>query len=109
MRVLHKTLLPKVFETTGRQFCIAHRRLDRAVAEISLQSPGVGALVRQHIPRCVTQHMWMHLEGHLGLDTGALNHLLQAGDRERRAPLADEDEGRLGLALERPQRPQFVA
>ena len=79
------------------------------MAEVRLQRPGVGALVRQRVARGMAQHVRMHLEGHLGLDPGALDHLLQAGHGEGRAPLADEDEGRLGVALQRPQCPQFIA
>ena len=79
------------------------------MAEVRLQRPRVGALVGQRVARGMAQHVRMDLEGHLGLDPGALDHLLQAGHGEGRAPLADEDEGRLGLALQHPQRPQFVA
>ena len=66
------------------------------MAQVRLQRPRVGALVRQHVARSMAQHVRMHLEGHLGLDPGPLDHLLQAGHCEGRAPLADEDEGRLG-------------
>ena len=56
----------------------------------------------------VAQHVRVDLKGHLGLNAGALDQLGQAGDREWRAALTHEDEGRLGLALEHAQRPQFV-
>ena len=75
------------------------------MAEIRLQRPRVGAFVRQRVARGMAQHVRMHLEGHLGLDPGPLDHLLQAGHGEGRPPLADEDEGRLGIAFQRPQRP----
>ena len=75
------------------------------MAQVCLKRPGVGAPVRQRIARGMAQHVRMDLEGHLGLDPGALDHLLQAGHGERRAALADEDEGRPGVPLERPQRP----
>ena len=63
------------------------------MAEIGLQGPGVGALVRQCVARGVAQHVRMHLERHPGLDPGPLDHLLQARHSERRPPLADEDKG----------------
>ena len=79
------------------------------MAEVRLQRPGVGALVRQRVARGVAQHVRMHFEWHLGLDPDALDHLLQAGYGEGRAALAGEDEGRLGVPLERPQCPHFIA
>jgi hypothetical protein len=47
----------------------------------------------------MAQHVRVHFERHLGLDPDALDHLLQAGHGEGRSPLADEDEGRLGVPL----------
>ena len=75
------------------------------MAEVRLQRPGVGALVGQSVARGMAQHVRVDLKGHLGLDPGPLDHLLQTGNGEGRSPLADEDEGRLGLAFQRPQRP----
>ena len=75
------------------------------MAEVRLQRPGVGAFVRKCVARGMAQHVRMHLEGQLGLDPDPLDHLLQAGHGEGRSPLADEDEGRLGIAFQRPQRP----
>ena len=69
-----------------------------------MKRAGVGALVRQCVARGVAQHVRMHLEGQLGLDPDPLDHLLQAEHGEGRPPLADEDEGRLGLAFERDVR-----
>jgi dihydroorotate dehydrogenase len=68
------------------------------MAEVRLKRPSVGALVRQHA-RGMAQHVRVHFERHLGLDPDALDHLLQAGHGEGRSPLADEDEGRLGVPL----------
>ena len=48
------------------------------MAEVRLQCPGVGASVRQRVARGMTQHVRMHLEGHLGRDPGAFDQLLQA-------------------------------
>ena len=49
------------------------------MAEVGLQRPGVGALVRQRVARGMAQHVRMDLERQLGLDPDALDHLLQAG------------------------------
>ena len=57
------------------------------MAKVGLQGSCVGALVRQREARGVSQHMWVALEGHLGLDAGALNQLLKTGNREWRAAL----------------------
>ena len=62
------------------------------MAEISLQGPSVGALVRQRVARAVTQHVRMHLEGKFGLDSGPLDQLGKANGRKRRTAL------RTGLA-----------
>ena len=75
------------------------------MAQIRLQRPGIGALVRQCVARGMAQHVRMNLEGHPGLNPGPLDHLLQAGHGEGRTSLADEDEGRLGIAFQCPQRP----
>lgn len=50
------------------------------MTQICLQSPSVGALVRQCEAGGMAQHVQMHLEGHLGLDAGALNQFLKATD-----------------------------
>ena len=79
------------------------------MAEVRLQRAGVGALVRQRVARGMAQHVWMHLEGHLGLDPDPLDHLLQSGHGEGRPALAHEDEGRLGIAFQRSQCSHFIA
>jgi len=90
---------PQVLKAAWRQFGVTHGRLDRAMAQVCLQRPGVGALVRQCVARGMAQHVRMHLKGHLGLDSRPLDHLLQAGHGEGRSPLADEDEGRPGIPI----------
>jgi len=79
------------------------------MAQVRLQCPSVGAPVRQRVAGGMAQHVRMHLERHLGRDRGAFDQLLKAGHGEWCAALAHEDEGRLGVPLERPQCPHFIA
>lgn len=44
------SVAPEVLEAARRQLGVAHRRLDRAMAQVRLQRPGVGATVGEHIP-----------------------------------------------------------
>lgn len=96
-----RKLPPEIFEPAWCKLGVAYRRLYRAVPQIALQCSGVSAFVRQYVTGGVAQHMWMDFEGHLSLDAGALDHLLEARDSERCASLADEDERRLGVTLQR--------
>jgi len=85
--------------------------LDVAVAEVSLQRPGIVALVGQRKATGVAQHVRMSRKAQLGLDTSALHHARKACRRERRPPLAGEHERRLGilLPLQLAQGPHFIA
>jgi hypothetical protein len=55
------------------------------------------------------EHVRVDLEADLAFVTGAGEEFGKAGWRERGAALRSEEEGRGGLALELPQRPQFIA
>jgi hypothetical protein len=58
----------------------------------------------------VPEHVRVRLDLKTGAGRGALDHPGEAGRSERRAALADEDEGRgRALALEPAQRSQLVA
>ena len=85
--------------------------LNVAVAEVGLQRPRVVALVGQRITAGVPQHVRVRLEGQLGLPARPLDHAGEPSGAERCPAFRGEHEGRLGLllALEPPQRPQFVA
>ena len=102
---------PEVLEPARRQLGVSHRVLDVAVAEVSLQRPGIVALVGQRKATGVAQHVRMSRKAQLGLDTSALHHARKACRRERRAPLAGEYERRLGilLPLQLAQGPHFIA
>lgn len=99
---------PQVLEPAWRQLGVTHCGLDRAMPEIGLQRSCVCPLIGQSKARRMTQHVWVDLEGQLGLDACTLDKLLQAGNRERRATLRHEDEGRLGLAVQGSQSSQFI-
>ena len=102
---------PKVLEPRRGQFSVAHRVLNVAVAEISLQCTGVVALVGQRIPASVPKHVRVRLEGQLGLPARPFDNAGEASRTKRCPAFRGEHEGRLGflLALKPPQRPQFVS
>jgi hypothetical protein len=77
---------PQILKAARRQFGVSDRTLDRAMAQIRLQRPGVSTLVRQRVARGVSEHVRMHLKRHFGLDPDALDHLLQAGHGEVALP-----------------------
>ena len=52
-------LPPKILEPARRQLGVSHRVLDVAVAEVSLQRPGIVALVGQRKTTGVAQHVRM--------------------------------------------------
>jgi hypothetical protein len=79
------------------------------VSEIGLQSPGIDALVGQCIAAGVAQHVSMNREGQFGFNASPLDQFSQASDRERRTALRNKDKGRLGFALQSPQRSQLIA
>jgi hypothetical protein len=85
---------PNVLEPTGRQRGIARGRVDRAMAEVSLQRPGIDALVGQRIAAGVAQHVRVDLESDLGLLAGTGQELSEPRRRIRPATLRGEDEGR---------------
>ena len=80
------------------------------MAEVGLQGARVVPLVGQRVAAGVPEHVRVRLEGQLGLRACPLDHAGEASGAERRSALRREHEGRLGLllALEPPQRPQFV-
>jgi hypothetical protein len=68
------------------------------MAEPALDRPRVVAFVREGVAAGVAEHVGMRLELLAGGGRGTLDHSGEAGRGERRAALADEDEGR-GRAL----------
>src|SRR5262249_1566715 len=77
--------------------------------KIGLQRSSIGASVRQHEATSVSQHVRMHREGHLSLNTNPLDGFCPTRRGKRTASFADKHEGRLGLTFQDPQRTQFVA
>jgi hypothetical protein len=87
-----RRLPPEVLEPGRRQLGIAHRVLDVAMAEVGLQGAGVVASIGKRKAAGVAQHVRMCLEIDAGSTPDALDHLGEAGGRERRTTLAHEHE-----------------
>src|SRR5712692_6696017 len=78
------------------------------MTEPPLDRPGIMPLVGERIAAGVAKHVWMRLQLESGPDGRALDHPGKARGRERRAALADEDEGRRhALALQVSQGPSL--
>jgi hypothetical protein len=71
--------------------------LDRFVAEIRLDSPGVDAIVRQLEPTGMPQHVRVKLHIEASGLTGPLDQRLEAALGKWSPSLTDEDERRFGL------------
>ena len=68
------SLPPKVFETCGRQFCVADNVLNVFVPEVGLKRARVVAFVGESIAAGMPQHVWMGFEVQPNCDADALNH-----------------------------------
>jgi hypothetical protein len=80
------------------------------MAEPCLDCPSVVTLVGEGVSTGVAEHVRVRLEVEARAGGGTLDHPGEAGRRERRSPLADEDKRRsLALALEPAQGPELVA
>jgi hypothetical protein len=80
------------------------------MAEPALDRPGVVPLVGEGVAAGVPQHVRVGLELKAGASGRSLDHPGEAGRGERRAALADEDEGRRrGLAMQPAQSAELVA
>jgi hypothetical protein len=71
--------------------------LDRLVAEVGLDGPGIDAVVGQFEAASMPQHVRVDLHIEACSLTSAFDHCLEAAPGERHAPFADEDEWRLRL------------
>ena len=87
-----KWLPPEVLETSRRQFGVPDRVLDIAMTEISLQSSRIMAGIGQGEAAGMPEHMRMCLEIEAGSIASALDHLGEAGSRERRTALTYKHE-----------------
>jgi hypothetical protein len=100
----------EAFEARRRQLGIAHRVLDRLVAEIALDRAGIDALIGQLIAASVPEHVRVYLHVETRSLARTVHHRLEASGREWRAALADKDERRVcRLALKAAQDAQFTA
>jgi hypothetical protein len=102
---------PEIPKPRRRQFRVAHRVLDIAVPEISLQGSGVVPLIGKCVTAGVPQHVRMSLEAQTRLNASTLNHAREASRAKGCPTLRREHEGRLGflLALQAPEGSQFIA
>jgi hypothetical protein len=66
--------------------------LDVAMSKISLQRPRIMSGISQRKAAGMARHVWMRLEIEAGGGAGPLDHLGEAGSRERRAALAYKHE-----------------
>jgi hypothetical protein len=76
---------------------------------MGLQRSRIEAIVRQRVAAGITKHVRIYLKTDLGFLAGARQQLGKAWRGERTAPFRGKDEGRGRLALQLPQRPQFIA
>ena len=67
--------------------------------QVSLQSPGIVALVGKREAACVPQHVRVSLEAQTRLNACTLNHPGEASGAEGGTTLRCEHEGRLGFLL----------
>jgi len=74
---------PEVLEPRRGQLRISNRVLNVAVAEIGLQRARIVPLVGQGITAGVPEHVWVRLEGQLGLPARPLDHAGEASRAER--------------------------
>src|SRR6266487_3013835 len=78
--------------------------------EVGLQGSGINAVIGELIAAAVAQHVRMNLELEAGRLASSGNELLETRDRERRAALGDEDEGRgIGFPPQAPHGSQLAA
>src|SRR5690349_4599296 len=107
---LHTNLSPEVLKAVRRKLRVAHCMLDVAMAEISLQSPGIVSLVGQGKAAGMTQHVRVSLKAKSGSLASALYHAGKASRGERRAALRREHKGgpRVLLPSQAAQRPQLI-
>ena len=86
--------MPEVLEAGRRQFGIAHRVLDVAVPEVSLQRASIDAVIGELEATGVSQHVRVHWETESGCNAKPRDHLAKARRRERRAALGRKDKRR---------------
>jgi hypothetical protein len=97
-------VLPEAFEPIRRKSRVALRAHNRAVAEISLDSSGILAVIRQLVATAMAQHVRVNQEGKFGRIASPGHHPLIACHAKRGAALADKDVQRLysRLSLQAP-------
>src|SRR5689334_1767806 len=87
---LHANLSPEVLKAVRRKLRVAHCMLDVAMAEISLQSPGIVSLVSERKAAGMAKHVRVGFKTKLSGLASALHHAGKASRGERRAALRRE-------------------
>src|SRR4029077_5741082 len=94
-----RLVAPEVLETGRRQLGVAHRVLDVAVPEVSLQRASIDAVIGELEAAGVAQHVRMHWETESGCNAKPRDHLAKTRRRERRAALGRKDKWRIRVLL----------
>src|SRR5262249_39357736 len=85
---------PKTLEPRRRQLGVAHRVLDRLVAQIALDRARIDALIGQLVTTSMAQHVRVDFHVEARSLSRALHHRLKTPRRKRCPTLAHKDEVR---------------
>jgi hypothetical protein len=72
-----------MLEPRRGQLGVSDSVLDIPMAEIGLQGASIMTVVRELVPTCVTQHVWVDLEPELRLRARSLDRSCKPRGRER--------------------------
>ena len=107
---LRRFLLPEILEPRRRQFGVADRVLDCAMAEPILDGPRVVSGVRQGVAAAVAEHVGMHREIEASALANAFYQAIDGVRRERAAALGRKHKAAVReLPAKLAQGPDFVA
>jgi hypothetical protein len=102
------SVAPKPLEPVGRQVCIPYRMSDILVTKVMLERPRIVPLVGQLVAAGVPEHVRVHREGQIGLQSCTGDKLADVARRHWAATLGDKQVGAVGpLTSKLAQRPQF--
>ena len=103
------SLPPEVLEPRRRQLAVAHRVLDRAMAQPILQRPCIMPCIRQSVAASMPEHVAVNRESEAGTLANALYQPIDRVGRERAARLGREDGAAVReLPAQLPECPDLV-